>query len=233
MTVGGSRIGHNGCVPLPEGVTPARPTLAEEIVHAATHGFGAVLSVGALVTLVASAALQGTTRAIVAATVFGASLVLVYVSSTVYHALPTSLPRAKSVLQILDHAAIHVLIAGTFTPFALCAIGGTWGATILVGIWALAILGVIVETTRLRHVARLSMALYLGSGWSGVLAIPLLWDALPPGALGLLGFGGLAYTAGVPFFLADHRRWMHALWHAFVLAGSAFHVASIALVLAP
>lgn len=221
-----------------DGATP-RPTLAEEIVHAVTHGLGAVLSVGVLVTLVASAALHDAdspvsrSHAVIAASVFGASLVLVYLASTVYHSVPTSLPRAKSVMQILDHAAIHLLIAGTFTPFALCAIGGTWGAVLLVGIWTLACVGVLVETTSLRRYVRLSMALYLGSGWSGVLAIPLLWDALPPGALALLAVGGLAYTAGVPFFLADHRRWMHALWHGFVLAGSAFHVAAIALVLVP
>lgn len=233
MTVRTLGVGHTGRMSAPEAeaATTRAPTLAEEIVHAATHGFGAVLSLAAVVMLIGSAAVHGTTRAIVATSIFGASLVLVYVSSTVYHAVPLSLPRAKSVLQILDHAAIHLLIAGTFTPFAVCAIGGAWGATLLAVVWGLAALGIVVETTRLRHIARLSMAVYLGAGWSGVLAIPLLWDALPPGALALLGIGGLAYTAGVPFFLADHRRWMHALWHAFVLAGSAFHVAAVALVL--
>lgn len=207
------------------------PTLGEEIVHAATHGIGALLSLGTLVALVAEAALSGRTTSIVAAAVFGTSLCLVYASSTAYHATPARWVRLKAVLQVLDHAAIHLLIAGTFTPFALCAIGGAWGWALLAASWSIAVVGIVVETTPLRHRARLSISLYVGSGWAGVLALPLLWAAVTPGTLGLLASGGVAYTAGVPFFLAHPTKWMHAYWHGFVLAGSALHVAAVALVL--
>ena len=209
-----------------------QPTYAEELVHALTHCVGALLAMIALVSLVIGAALHGTATAVVAVGVFGASLVLVYVSSTVYHAVPASRTRAKDLFQILDHAAIHLLIAGTYTPLALTAVGGAWGWTLFFVVWAIATLGVVVETTSLRHNARLSIALYLAAGWLAVLALPLFWAALSPLALGCLALGGVAYTAGVPFFLAHTRRWMHAWWHGFVLAGSAFHVAAIALVIA-
>jgi hemolysin III len=211
---------------------PHEPTVAEELVHALTHGVGALFAMIALVALVAAAAVHGDATAIVAVSVFGASLVLVYVSSTVYHAVAPSRTRLKTILQIVDHAAIHLLIAGTCTPFALTAVGGAWGWVIFGVVWTVATLGVVVETTSLRHHARLSIALYLTSGWLAVLALPLFWTALSPAALACLGLGGVAYTAGVPFFLAHTRRWMHACWHAFVLAGSAFHVAAIALVIA-
>jgi|JI10StandDraft_1071094.scaffolds.fasta_scaffold165587_2 hemolysin III len=209
------------------------PTVAEEIVHAATHGVGAVFSFGALVLLVASAAVSGSVEAIVAAAVFGTSLCLVYLSSTVYHAVPPRWPGLKALLQILDHAAIHLLIAGTLTPFALCAIGGAWGYGLLAASWTFALLGIVVETTALRHRARLSISLYVGSGWFGLAVLPFLWTTVPASALWLLASGGVAYTAGVPFFLAHTRRWTHALWHGFVLVGSALHVAAIAVILSP
>lgn len=213
-------------------VLARRPTLAEEIVHASSHGVGFLLAVGVLVSLVGAAAASGDAIAIGAAGVFGASLVFVYLSSTVYHATPHSLPAAKATMQIVDHVAIHFLIAGTYTPMALCAIGGTWGAALCTISWLVAALGVVVETTSLRRSTRLSIAVYLGAGWLGLAAIPLLYRSAPLSLL-LLALGGLAYTAGVPFFLAATRRWTHALWHAFVLAGSALHVAAIALVVLP
>jgi hemolysin III len=212
--------------------TPHHPTWAEEIVHAITHGVGAIGSIVVLVMLVGLAATHGSTQNVVAASVFGASLLGVYLSSTVYHAVPRGWERTKGVLQIIDHAAIHFLIAGTSTPFALVAIGGSVGWILLAVIWSLALAGVIVETTPLRRYAKLSMGFYLGNGWVGVLALPLLWGAITTGTLVLLVGGGLAYTAGVPFFLAHRRKWMHAWWHGFVLAGSGLHVAAIALVLA-
>ena len=213
------------------GSVSAGPTLAEEIVHAVTHGVGALLSLGALVMLVAFAATHGSTQNVVGAAVFGASLVLVYVSSTVYHAMPARHRALKERLQILDHVAIHLLIAGTATPITLSAIGGRTGWTLLAIVWALALFGIVVETTPLRRFTKLSIGCYLGSGWVGMLALPTLASALSAWALSLLVLGGVAYTVGVPFFLAHQRRWMHAWWHGFVLAGSALHVACVALVL--
>lgn len=205
------------------------PTLGEEIVHAATHGFGAVLSLVVLFALMAFAATHGTTANVVAAAVFGASLVLVYGSSTAYHAVRPHWTRTKAALQILDHAAIHVLIAGTATPIILCAFEGRSGWIALGVMWTLAFVGVVVETTPLRTWRRLSMGVYLSNGWVGALALPTLYGALSTWALSCLLLGGVAYTAGVPFFLAHRRKWMHAWWHAFVLAGSGLHVAAVML----
>ena len=207
------------------------PTTGEEIVHAATHGLGAVLSLATLVWLVARALENGTPQNVVGAAVFGTSLIAVYLSSTVYHAVPPRHVRTKAALQICDHAAIHFLIAGTATPIILCAIGGQGGWIALGIIWSLATLGIIVETTPLRRRTRLSVGLYLGNGWAGALALPTLYTAMSTSSLGCLLLGGLAYTAGVPFFLAHHRKWMHAWWHGFVLAGSALHVAAVFLVM--
>lgn len=209
------------------------PTIAEEIVHAATHGIGALLSLATLALLVTRAWVTGTAASIAAAGIFGISLSLVYASSTAYHAVPARHTRLKAALRIADHAAIHLLIAGTLTPFALCAIGGLWGYGLLAISWSMAALGIVVETTSLRHRARLSISLYVGSGWFGLVTLPFLWTTVPSSALWLLASGGVAYTAGVPFFLLHTRRWMHAWWHGFVLMGSALHVASIAVVLLP
>lgn len=205
------------------------PTLGEEIAHALSHGLGALLAVGAVVLLVVQAVVHRDATTVSAVSTFGATLVGLYLSSTVYHAVPARLRRLKQVLQIVDHAAIHLLIAGTVTPFALCAIGGARGWAVFGLTWTLAAIGVVVETTPLRRFTRLSMALYVGSGWAGAGTLPLLWDSLKTGSLTLLGLGGVAYTAGVPFYLAS-RRWSHSIWHLFVLIGSALHVAAIALV---
>lgn len=208
------------------------PSVAEELVHAVTHGVGALLALVALVVLVGAVSARGSATALGATIAFGTTLVVLYVSSTVYHAVPARRTRTKAILQIIDHSAIHLLIAGTFTPFALCAVGGRLGWALFAVVWSIAAIGIVVETTSLRRAKRLSMGLYLGSGWLGALVLPIVWTSLSAAALWLLVLGGLAYTAGVPFFLAEKRQWTHALWHGFVLAGSALHVASIAAVVA-
>lgn len=205
------------------------PTLGEEIVHAATHGLGAVLSLGVLFALISVAAAHGTSANVVAAAVFDASLLLVYCASTAYHAVRPHWVRTKAALQILDHAAIHVLIAGTATPIILCAFDGRTGWIALAVMWTLALVGIVVETTPLRSRPRLSIGVYLSNGWVGALALPALYGAISSWALSCLVLGGVAYTAGVPFFLAHRRKWMHAWWHAFVLAGSGLHVAAVVL----
>ena len=208
------------------------PTPIEELVHSLTHGVGAIAAIVTLVLLVVYAAVHGSALHVTVASIFGASLVSVYVSSTIYHAVPPSRRRVKQALQILDHAAIHLLIAGTYTPFALVAIGGAWGISLCAIAWSLALVGIVVETTPLRHKTRLSMGLYLGAGWVGALAMPFLWSALPTATLVYLVLGGVAYTAGVPFFLVEGKKWMHATWHGFVLAGSLFHVIAVARIVA-
>lgn len=204
------------------------PSPIEELVHSLTHGVGAIAAIATLVVLVVYAAVDRSALHVTVASIFGATLSLVYVTSTLYHAISPRMRRAKLVFQILDHAAIHLLIAGTYTPFALVAIGGAWGVSLCAIAWALALAGIVVETTPLRHRARLSMGMYLGAGWIGALAIPFLWSALPTDTLVYLVLGGVAYTAGVPFFLVEGKKWMHATWHGFVLAGSLFHVLAVA-----
>ncbi len=205
------------------------PTWGEEVVHAATHGVGALLSLAVLALLVGSALAHGTTSNVVSAAVFGTSLVLVYAASTAYHAAPAGRVRLKAVLQVLDHAAIHLLIAGTATPIILAAFEGRSGWIALGVMWTLALVGLVVEISPLRRMTRLSIGVYLGNGWVGALALPSLYGAISTSALSCLILGGVAYTAGVPFFLAHRTKWMHACWHGFVIAGSALHVAAVVL----
>ncbi len=209
------------------------PTPVEEFVHALTHGIGAVLAIATLVALVVFAAMGGSALHAAVASVFGASLTLVYVASSLYHAIPPSRRRAKALFRILDHAAIHLLIAGTYTPIALVAVGGAWGVSLASVAWSLALVGVIVESSPLRHHTRLSLGLYLLAGWMVALALPVVVPALSSRVLAWLVLGGVAYTAGVPFFIVEGRRWMHAAWHGFVLVGSAFHVLAVVGVLFP
>jgi hemolysin III len=148
-------------------------------------------------------------------------MVLLYVASTLYHALPQN--RAKRVFRALDHGAIFLLIAGTYTPFTLGVLRGTWGWTLLGLVWGLAIAGVILKAVgRLRYPV-LSTCLYLGMGWLVLVAVRPLWLRVPPAGLLWLLAGGIAYTAGVAFFAARRLRYSHFVWHLFVLAGTACH----------
>jgi hemolysin III len=159
---------------------------------------------------------------IVGASVFAATMVLLYLISTLYHALPAG--RAKRVFMRLDHGAIYVFIAGSYTPFALGVLGGPWGWTLFGLVWSFAVLGVTLKAVdRLSH-PWLSTGLYLVMGWLVLIAVVPLVERVPPPGVALLVAGGLAYTAGVVFFILDSRfRYAHAVWHGFVVAGSGFH----------
>lgn len=196
-------------------------SLAEEVFHAVTHGVGVVLSIAGLAVLVAFASLRGGTEHVVTCSVFGACLVLLYAASTLYHAIPSR--QAKRVLQMLDHSGIYLLIAGTYTPFSVVTLGGSLGWGLFAALWTLAVVGIVTRAAVPQVARRLSLALYLVMGWAALpLAGPLL-ERLEPGGAVLVVLGGLAYTAGVPFFAARRLRWGHAVWHLFVLAGSALH----------
>ncbi|WP_005035623.1 PAQR family membrane homeostasis protein TrhA [Holophaga foetida] len=197
-----------------------------ELANAMTHGLGSVLALGALVGMLLMAARRGTSWHIISVAVFGACLVLLYLMSTLYHASRN--PRAKPFLRILDHSAIFLLIAGTYTPFCLVTLRGPWGWSILGANWGLAVLGVTLKALFGPRHPRLSLAIYLAMGWFMVVAIVPLLHALPrPGLLWLFG-GGLCYTGGVVFYVWRSLRYNHAIWHLFVLAGSACHVAAVA-----
>jgi hemolysin III len=206
---------------------PKRPqSLGEEIASSVTHGIGLAASIVVFPFLIMAAARDGDRWRVLSAIVFGISLILLYAASTFYHALPG--PRAKRVFRIIDHSAIYVLIAGTYTPFLLGPLRGGWGWSLFAVIWALAILGIVIKATLGIRWDTLSTIVYLVMGWIGAIAIkPLLERVSPTGLLWLLA-GGLAYTAGVIFFVVDQRvRYAHSIWHLFVATGSVCHVVAV------
>jgi len=196
-------------------------TLGEEIAHSITHGVGAALSVVGLVLLVVRAVRAGDPWSVVSFAIFGATLVLLYTASTIYHALRP--PRARRVFRVLDHAAIYLLIAGTYTPFLLVSLRGPWGWSLFGIVWGLAVGGVLFKAFCAGRFRLLSTLIYLGMGWLCVTTVVPLLRAVPaPGLLWLLA-GGLAYSGGTVFYLWRRLRYHHALWHVCVLAGSLCH----------
>lgn len=196
------------------------PTLGEEIANSITHGLGALLSLIGGIALLIAAWVTHSWWQIAACAVYGASLVLLYTASTLYHAIQHT--RAKAVLQVLDHSAIYVLIAGTYTPFTLITLKGAWSWSLFAVIWTLAVAGVIFKCFWIHRFVRLSTVIYVLMGWCAIVAVKPLWDALSWRGFAWLLAGGLAYTTGVIFF-AMRRRYAHAVWHLFVMAGSVCH----------
>ena len=209
----------------------SRYSIGEEIAHTITHGMGMLLSVAGLAVLVGFASVNGDAWHIVSCSIYGATLFLLYSASTLYHGIPH--PRAKPVLRQLDHAAIYLLIAGTYTPFMLVSLRGPWGWSLFGVIWGIALLGVVLEFINLKRFKRLSLALYLGLGWIVVIAINPMLDQVAPGGLVLLLIGGLCYSFGVIFYVWKKLAYHHAIWHVFVLAGSIFHFFSVLLYVIP
>lgn len=199
----------------------------EEVANSLIHGFGIMLSIVGLAVLVGYAAARGSTIDVVAGSVFGATLILVYTTSTLYHGIP--IPRARPILRKLDHIAIFLLIAGTYTPFSLAAIGGATGWALFAVIWSLAALGIVFELTFLRRYTWLAVGLYLAMGWIGIVAIKPLAAAMAREGLILLLLGGAMYTLGVLFYVSKRIAFSHAVWHGFVLAGSVLHYLAILL----
>lgn len=213
-------------------MTPApRYAFGDELASSIVHGIGIVLSIGGLAALVALSAMHGGPRDVVASAVYGATLVLLYTASTLYHAVPVA--RAKPVLRTLDHIAIYLLIAGTYTPFTLIALPGRWGWSLFAAVWTLAALGSVLEFGALKRFRKLSVLLYIGMGWIGMIAFKPLMAHLQTGGMLLLVAGGLAYTLGVPFYLWRRMPYHHSVWHAFVLAGSVLHYLAVLLYVIP
>jgi hemolysin III len=206
-------------------------SISEELAHAITHGLGAVLAVVGLTVLVARATLYGNHWHIVAASIFGATLVLMYTASTLYHSIP--LPGPKRVLRVIDHSLIYFLIAGTYTPFTLVTLHGPWGWGLFAFTWGLALAGVVFKIYATGRYEAVSLAIYLLMGWCAIVAIKPLLQALEPSALALLLAGGLTYTGGVVFYTWHRLRYHHAVWHLFVLAGSVLHFFAILLYVIP
>jgi hemolysin III len=198
--------------------------LGDILANAITHGVGAALAlIGAVYLIVAS--LRGTVWLITSCAVFAATLVLVYICSTLYHSLVRT--RARHVLQVLDHSAIYLLIAGTYTPFTLVSLRGPVGWVLFGVVWVLAIAGVVFKSLAVERFAVASALVYLFQGWFVVFAARPLIDAITWRGTAWLAAGGLFYTFGIVFFALDRRRYFHAAWHLFVLAGSAAHYFAI------
>ena len=200
-------------------------TLGEEIAHAVSHGIGILLSLAGRGVMVVFASLYGDAWHIVSCRIYGATLILLYTASTLYHGI--TLPRVKQVLQRIDHAAIFLLIAGTYTPFTLVTLRGAWGWTLFGLVWGFAILGVVLETMVTKRIKWLSISLYVGMGWLVLIAIRPMLDSVASGGLILLLAGGLCYSLGVIFYVWKRLAYHHAVWHLFVMAGSLLHFFSI------
>ena len=197
----------------------------EEIANSVSHGVGLLAAVAAAPVLVFSAVHSGGAARIVGASVFAVTMVLLYLTSTLYHALPRN--RAKRVFQVLDHAAIFLMIAGTYTPFTLGVLRGTWGWTLFGLVWGLALAGVVLTAVGGARYPKLRVGLYLAMGWLILIAVKPLWLRMPSWGLFWLFAGGIAYTAGVAFYAAKRVCYSHFVWHLFVVAGTACHFIAV------
>jgi len=206
-------------------------TLGEEIIHSITHGIGAGLSIVGLTLLVVRAVLYGNVYQIVSFGIYGATLIILYLASTLYHGFQH--PRVKQIFKVMDHAAIYLLIAGTYTPFLLVGLQGTWGWTLLVIIWGLAILGVSFKVLFIHRFQKLSVLTYILMGWLSVVMLKELLVNIPLGGLIWLAVCGVVYTVGVIFYALHKVPYMHVVWHVFVLGGSICHFFAVLLYLAP
>ena len=201
-----------------------------ERLNGLTHLSGALLALAGAIVLIVIGSLQADPWKIVSFSIYGATLFFLYLSSTLYH---STRGRTKAVFRKFDHAAIYLLIAGTYTPFALVTLNGPWGWSLFGVVWGLAALGVAQEIWLAKGARGFSLALYLLMGWFSVIAVVPLIEALSWGGFAWLAAGGMVYTAGVVFYLYDERfRHFHGIWHLFVLAGSAIHYAAIVLYVA-
>jgi hemolysin III len=202
-----------------------RYTAGEELANGLTHGLGLVLAVVGLAALVGVARTRGGALPLLASAVFGGSLVLLYASSTLYHTVRA--PRVKAFLRAIDHSAIFLLIAGTYTPFTLVALRDARGWSLFAFVWAIAAAGITLRLALRRKPTGLFLTLYLAMGWCAIVVARPLLAAVGPSGGALIAAGGLAYSLGVPFYVWRRLPYHHAVWHVFVLAGSAFHYAAV------
>lgn len=196
-------------------------TASEELANSLTHGLGLVMSLVAAPVLIIAAAATADPWRIVAVSIYAATLILLYAASTVYHSVRSL--KLKSAMQRVDHAAIYLLIAGTYTPFMLISLRGPWGWTIFGVVWALALIGVLLKGAYGARLPALSTSLYLAMGWLIVIAIRPMSMHVAPMGMKWLALGGLLYTGGVVFYVWEKIRFSHAVWHLFVLGGSLAH----------
>ena len=203
----------------------------EEIANSITHGIGILLAIAALCVLTVFAGRYGNVWHVVSVSVYGTTLILLYTASTLYHSIQNH--SVKGIFQILDHSAIYLLIAGTYTPFTLVNLRGPWGWWLFGVVWGIAILGIVFQLFPARRRKAVSMGLYIGMGWVIIVAIKPLIQSVETGGIALLVSGGLAYTAGILFYAWKKMKFHHAVWHIFVLAGSVLHFFAVLFYVVP
>ena len=206
-------------------------SIGEEIANSITHGIGIVLAIAALGILTAFAGIYGNVWHIVSVSIYGTTMILLYTASTLYHSIQH--PRIKKILQALDHSAIYLLIAGTYTPFTLVSLRGPWGWWLFGVMWGFAVLGVVFQLSLMRRWRAVSLGLYIGMGWAIVVAIKPLIASVAAGGIVFLILGGLAYTTGIFFYSWKKLKYHHAVWHLFVLTGSILHFFAVLFYVVP
>ncbi|WP_084631097.1 PAQR family membrane homeostasis protein TrhA [Ferrimonas senticii] len=211
--------------------TTSSYSTGEEIANAVTHGIGVAAAIVGLTLMLTKGIPVLSSNEIVAISIYGASMVLMFLSSTLYHSIVNH--RAKAVLKRIDHCAIYLLIAGSYTPFMLIALGDSAALWLLALIWTLALAGVVFKALFVNRFKRLALATYLLMGWSSLVVIWQLWQVLPTGGFMLLLIGGLCYSIGTIFYAIKSKPYFHAIWHLFVLAGASCHCVAVALFVIP
>lgn len=206
-------------------------SVIEELANGITHGVGLALSILGLIALVVLSVMRGNAWHIAGCTTFGITMVLLYAASTLYHTFHT--PRLKRILKILDHTAIYLLIAGTYTPFTLVNLRGFWGWTLFSLVWGLSVFGILWKLFHVERFQIVSTLVYVGMGWLALIAIKPLMSAVPVTGIVWLVVGGLFYTVGVLFFAMKRVPYNHAIWHVFVMAGSICHYFAVVLYVLP
>lgn len=202
----------------------------QEKANSITHGIGTLLSITGLVILMIAAFSKGDIWRIVSFSIYGTTLVLLYLSSTLYHGLPNI--RIKHIFQVLDHSAIYLLIAGSYTPLTLISLRGPWGWTLLGLVWGIALIGILMKVFFFNATQVISMILYIIMGWLVIIAIKPLLETIPRGMFWWIVAGGLSYSLGIIFYLASRIPYHHTIWHLFVMGGSIAHFLGILFYLA-
>jgi hemolysin III len=208
-----------------------RRVLFEEIANSFTHGIGFILSLAGLAVLIFLAWTKGGRAHIIGCSIYGATLVLVYAASTLYHGVRN--PRIKHFFRLFDHAAIYLVIAGTYTPFTLISLRGFWGWTLLVLVWSLALFGIAFKLAFVNRYKGVSMALYLIIGWMAIIAAKPIISSIPLGCLALIMGGAAAYMMGLVFYAWERLPFSHTIWHVFVIVGSVCHYCAVVFYVLP
>lgn len=206
-----------------------RYTLGEEIFNSVSHGVGGLLSIAGTAVLIVLAAIYSNAWGVVSSAIFGASLIILYTMSTLYHAITN--PKAKKFFRIMDHNTIFFLIAGTYTPITLVPLRGAFGWVLFGIVWGAAILGIVLNSIDLEKFRKPSVVCYIAMGWVVIIAVKPMIEKVYPLSLWFILIGGLFYTVGVIFYVKKNKKYFHSIWHLFTIAGSVFHYFAVLMMI--